>query len=257
MNKLNRSQREKVQNFLSFTNASEKCAIEMLTNQNWNLEIAVDSFFNNPPSNAYDEDFSGFVDENKILQLFGKYKSHEKEEEEEEKIKYEGLENFMKDLGVDPNDIIMLILAWHFNAKNVLEFTKSEFVEGFKTLKIDTVAALKEKVPQLRSDLTEPTAFKEFYIFLFDYGKPSNQKCMEVEMACELWSVIFKERFKLLDLWIRFIKEQGVKGISKDQWNLLLEFSRTVKPDLSNYDSEGAWPVIYDDFVDYIRASKK
>jgi hypothetical protein len=34
----------------------------------------------------------------------------------------------------------------------------------------------------------------------------------------------------------------------------LLEFSRTVLEDLSNYDPTAAWPVALDEFVEYIRA---
>lgn len=35
----------------------------------------------------------------------------------------------------------------------------------------------------------------------------------------------------------------------------LLEFSRTVLEDLSNYDPTAAWPVALDDFVEHIRRS--
>jgi hypothetical protein len=34
----------------------------------------------------------------------------------------------------------------------------------------------------------------------------------------------------------------------------LLEFSRTVLEDLSNYDPTAAWPVALDEFVEYVRA---
>lgn len=32
--------------------------------------------------------------------------------------------------------------------------------------------------------------------------------------------------------------------MNKDQWYNVLEFSRTVHADLSNYDEDGAWPVL-------------
>jgi hypothetical protein len=37
----------------------------------------------------------------------------------------------------------------------------------------------------------------------------------------------------------------------------LLEFSRTVLEDLSNYDPTAAWPVALDEFVEHIRRSAK
>ena len=36
----------------------------------------------------------------------------------------------------------------------------------------------------------------------------------------------------------------------------LLEFSKAIKEDMSNYDTEGAWPTLLDEFVDFVHEKR-
>lgn len=41
------------------------------------------------------------------------------------------------------------------------------------------------------------------------------------------------------------------RGISLDEWNMMLQFMRDMAPDFSNYDESSSWPLLLDDFVEW------
>ena len=53
---------------------------------------------------------------------------------EEDKITVEGMIRFLKDLGLDPESRVVLLLAWKFKAQEQCEFTREEFVNGMMEL---------------------------------------------------------------------------------------------------------------------------
>lgn len=57
----------------------------------------------------------------------------------------------------------------------------------------------------------------------------------------------------LFPVFHQFLEQSKYKVINKDQWCNVLEFSRTINLDLSNYDEDGAWPVLLDEFVEWYK----
>ncbi|ETW07723.1 hypothetical protein H310_02170 [Aphanomyces invadans] len=161
-------------------------------------------------------------------------------------------------LGIDAQDPVMLALAYHMNAMTMSEFTKAEFVHGLKALKCHSVNDLKEKLPLLRKHLTSDRAlFSKIYGHTFSFAKEPDQRSMAIDTALELWEILLPAHFGLLKPWLAYVKAHQKNAISRDVWMQLLEFSNQVASDLSNYDENGAWPVLIDDFVAHVQGKKQ
>lgn len=71
-------------------------------------------------------------------------------------------------------------------------------------------------------------------------------------------TLLLAPNWSLLPHFMQFLEEESrYRVMNKDQWFNVLEFSRTVAPDLSNYDEDGAWPVLLDEFVSWFRKKRQ
>ena len=194
---------------------------------------------------------SGTGSQNKHAQIekyFNKYK-----DQGEDAILAEGMEKFCVDLGLDPTEFTVLVLAWKFEASQMCRFTREEFVNGCQKMQAHDAKSLKERFPELLEEASESRHFKELYNFTFSFGLDhgTGQRSLPADMAIPLWDLVFSQKPpELLDQWFAFLQGREVRGISRDTWNMFLPFVQTIKPDLSNYDESEAWPSLFDDFVE-------
>lgn len=183
-----------------------------------------------------------------IEKYFNKYRDNG-----EDAILAEGMEKFCVDLGVDPTEFIVLVLAWKFEASQMCRFTREEFINGCQKMEAHNAKSLKERFPELLAEAKEKKNFKNLYNFTFSFGldHSSGQRSLPIDMAVPLWNLVFTQnKPDILDRWFEFLKEIEVRGVSRDTWNMFLPFVEATLPDLSNYDESEAWPSLFDDFVE-------
>lgn len=195
---------------------------------------------------------SSFSLESKIEGFFLKYK-----DKDEDKILAEGMEHFCEDLGVDPTEFVVLVLAWKFRADEMCTFSRREFVDGCSKLHAYSPETLRDTFPEVLEEAENE--FKDLYRFTFNFGldKLGGQRALPVSMAIPLWKLVFTPCTpEILEPWCQYLEVNQIKGISRDTWNMFLPFSKTINSDLSNYDDKEAWPSLFDDFVEYENSQK-
>ena len=62
---------------------------------------------------------------------------------------------------------------------------------------------------------------------------------MDIETARAMLTLLLGKQWTMYQYFDQFIEQSKYKVINKDQWCNVLEFSRSVSPDLSNYDEDG------------------
>ncbi|KAJ3196974.1 DCN1-like protein 2 [Irineochytrium annulatum] len=161
--------------------------------------------------------------ESKLQALFETFK-----EEGEDHIGIEGTEKLCEALGVEPSDVVTLVLAWHLKCERMCDFRLPGWVEGWKKLGCDTLPKMKAAIPKIRKEIDDPAKFKEVYQYAFNFAKQEGQRSLVLETAVPFWQLLLTDRFKNLDIWVEYVTEHYKKSISKDTWNQA-KFAREYK----------------------------
>lgn len=81
------------------------------------------------------------------------------------------MEKFCEDIGVEPENVVMLVLAYRMNARQMGFFTLSEWLKGFSELQCDSISKIQQKLEYLRNQLNDPYTFKGIYRYAYDFAR--------------------------------------------------------------------------------------
>lgn len=184
----------------------------------------------------------------KSARLFEKYY-----DAREDAIEVEGIEQLCIDLEVEPADVVMLVIAWKLGCETLCRITRSEWIAGWSQLNCDSIEKMIDLLPELRAYVNDPDSFKSLYLFTFGYAKDANAKSLALELAIGYWQLLFTDKFKYLAEWKTFMQTRYKNAVSRDTWNLFLDFTRSINTpdDFKKHDLLGAWPVVVDNFVEW------
>jgi len=167
-----------------------------------------------------------------------------------------GMEKFCEDIGVEPENVVMLAIAWHLEAQTMGFFTLAEWLKGMTKLQCDSVPKLVNKLDSLRECFSDANTFKSIYRYSFDFAREKDERSIDLETARALLALLLGRHWPLFPQFNQFLDRTKYRCVNKDQWFNILEFSRQIEPSLRNYDEDGAWPVLLDEFVEWMRSSE-
>lgn len=107
-----------------------------------------------------------------------------------------------------------------------------------------------------RNELASKGTFKPIYLFAFDYNRNPDQKSFANEDAVAAWKLLLTGRYGHVDKWCSFIETEYKKAIARDTWVQFFDFAMDIGTNLAAYNDSDAWPVIIDDYVEYLNKKK-
>lgn len=199
----------------------------------------------------------------------------------------EGIENLCTSAGIPPDGAQLFILAWQLHCTELARITYDEWLMGMGKLRISSLHTLALALHHLedlivynKQPINEPPtvampgsshtsrhmpydtsqylvyaqdsmrAFSELYQFCFDVSREPDARNLSINRAITLWNMLLQLRYPIISEIIQFLEDRpSYQRINKDVWRMVLEFCKTIHPNLDNYEIDGEWPTMLDEFV--------
>ncbi|TFY80366.1 hypothetical protein EWM64_g3645 [Hericium alpestre] len=169
------AEEEKIAQFCGITGATVREAKRFL-DKHKRVDIAVDAYYNELTTSGRPKTESA-PSSSKLSALFNKYK-----EADGDSISVEGTIKLCEDLGVDPEDVVLLAVAYELKSPRIGEWTKQGWIEGWKNVGCDTIATMKTALLRLRDKLgSDYSYFQKVYSYTFDFARAEGQRSLGMD----------------------------------------------------------------------------
>lgn len=166
-----------------------------------------------------------------------------------------GLIQLFEDLEIDPAaDPVALAVVAKFKCATMGTITLVEWANGCRALGLKDITDLRDRIEGLRAEISNLHTMDDVYGAVFGMALDPGCRVLPKDEALAYWGFFLEGRWGLFDKWRQFLLEVYQKpSINKDCWLEVLKLARDYPDDLSTFDDRPDWPVILDDFAEWVR----
>ncbi|PWY69136.1 defective in cullin neddylation protein 1 [Aspergillus heteromorphus CBS 117.55] len=226
------AQKQQIMQFVNLTQAKDAVAAKFLKAARWNVEEAIDAYFQSP---------SGAGGSTSALnKIFDSYR--DSPTDNPDGIGIEGAMKYLADIQVELDEVTCLGIAELLKSPSMGEFTREGFLNGWRATGSDTLPKMTTQASHLRTSIpNQPDLFRRIYRYTFPLCRMQGQRNLQFEIAAEQWRLFFTPdsggvqwstpTTPWLDWWIEFLEERGKRPVNKDLWEQLEVFMRKSRED--------------------------
>jgi hypothetical protein len=236
----------------------------LLTKHNMHLNNAVDEYFSSPQlqQTAAPQRNGGIYNSPQVIDaLFSKYA----DTSDPNIMDLEGTISYFGDMNIDvESDAEAILAAYLLESPSTGVFLREKFVRNWSNINTATIATIEDMAKYLHDAKSDSKLFNEAHKFAFKYALEDGQRKLELEDAISLWKVLYQDEFRKFaetgtpttaTKFVNDFIEAGNSGktqISRDEWEMSAPFFAIPLSELEKHSETAAWPVLMDDFVDFL-----
>merc|ERR1711953_59274 len=176
--------------------------------------------------------------------------------ENEDRIDPSGVLKLCEEIDLAPDSLEILIMSYLMNLSEMGFIRRSEWSNLESHFKITKKSNLKTCLNDTKIALTfESSLAKQVHRFAFDFCLEKEKKIIDKETSIQMLNCLMTGRWNKLNIFNEYLMASSYRGMNRDQWNNVFEFVKAFGDfdDHGAYDPDGAWPVMIDEFVEFVK----